>query len=311
MEEIVSIKNLKEGEKVWIRGRFYKKPLKTKNGDMYHLVKIKDATGVVMQQVWGNLDITPAVENLKDNDLVEAEVVLTKNGKFRNVFIYNIARINVQEVVQESKKQDEYGFEDAPIINEVMAEISEPYKQLLHGVFEHPVLRRNLLTSPASMMSGYSYRGGLVDHVLRLTRLVKAIAPIYEELGLNKDILFVGCILHDIGKVFVYKEKNGRLEKTYRGELFEDSYVTLRFLIPIIEESSLSREEKVLLEHVIGATKGRPEYGALHLPRAKEAVLLHYLDALDVQMANFEHLQREANGEKFVRLFQKTLFLGF
>lgn len=310
MEEIVSIKNLKEGEKVWIRGRFYKKSLKTKNGDLYHLVKIKDVTGVAMQQVWSNLDIAPAIENLKDNDLVEAEVVLAKNGKFRNIYIYNIARIDAIDA-QEPKKQDEYGFEDAPIINEVMAEISEPYKQLLHRVFEHPVLRRNLLTSPASMMSGYSYRGGLVEHVLRLTRLVKAIIPIYEELGMNKDILFVGCILHDIGKVFVYKEKNGRLEKTYRGELFEDSYVTLRFLIPIIEESSLSREEKVLLEHVIGATKGRPEYGALHLPRSKEAVMLHYLDALDVQMANFEHLMREANGEKFVKLFQKTMFLGF
>ncbi|WP_172418929.1 HD domain-containing protein [Geobacillus subterraneus] len=307
MEQIVAVKNLKLGEKCWIRGRFSKKEMKTKKGDPYFLVKIKDGTGVVMQQVWSNLDIAPAIENLKDNDLIEAEVSLSKDGKFRNVFIHSIVRIDALE----HEGQEEKKNENQLLLDNVVQQLSDPYRELIRQVFQSSAMR-DFVTSPASMMSGYSYRGGLLEHTMRLTKLAQAVLPLYEStLDINRDLLLTACILHDVGKVFSWREQNGRVEKTHTGELFEDSYVTLRFLFPFIQRSALTKEEKVLLEHVIGAAKGKQEYGALHIPRSKEAVLLHHLDALDVQMAHFEFLHKESNGEKFVRLFQKTLFLGF
>lgn len=151
---IVSVKNLKLGERCWIRGRIFKKEMKTKKGDPYFLVKIKDGTGVVMQQVWSNLEIAPAIENLKDNDLIEAEVSLSKDGKFRNVFIHAIARVDALE--HEGQEEESKSF-----LSNVIRQLSEPYRELVMQVFQSSAMR-DFAVSPASMMSGYSYRGGAV-----------------------------------------------------------------------------------------------------------------------------------------------------
>ena len=56
-----------------------------------------------------------------------------------------------------------------------------------------------ILIFPAAMKNHHDYASGLLDHMVSMLKLGKAIADLYPTL--NRDLLYAGIILHDIGKV--------------------------------------------------------------------------------------------------------------
>src|SRR5690348_13216396 len=57
-------------------------------------------------------------------------------------------------------------------------------------------------------------------------------------------------------------------------------------------------ELKILLEHLINSHHGEYEFGSPKLPMFPEALMLHYLDALDSKMESMRaHFEREAGLE--------------
>ena len=61
--------------------------------------------------------------------------------------------------------------------------------------------------------------GRLVDHTRRVANLAKIILDSRNE-DLNGDHLIAGALLHDVGKVVEYEEKNGKVIKSEYGEIF-------------------------------------------------------------------------------------------
>ena len=55
------------------------------------------------------------------------------------------------------------------------------------------------MTYPAATKNHHDYVSGLIDHVVSMLKLGKSLAELYPSL--NKDLLYAGIILHDIGKV--------------------------------------------------------------------------------------------------------------
>lgn len=52
---------------------------------------------------------------------------------------------------------------------------------------------------PAGIRHHHAYLGGLVEHVTGLMEAWDRLAPLYPSV--NKDLLFMGIFLHDIGKI--------------------------------------------------------------------------------------------------------------
>ena len=65
-------------------------------------------------------------------------------------------------------------------------------------------LMERFKTAPAAKSMHHAYLGGLLEHTVAVTELASFITTFYPDL--NRDLLMVGAILHDIGKVdeFVY-----------------------------------------------------------------------------------------------------------
>jgi len=313
--EKVKVKDLVQGQKAIVVGKVSKKPGKTTNGDPYISFRVTDNSGTTFGNVWNNIPIYPVVNELEESDWVEAEVVCTKTGQFINVDYQSVKKI---------EKETEKVVNIESIKKELRQEISEMQddhlKALVTNVFKRPDVKEPFFKAPASMMSGYSFQGGLASHVVRSIRIAKAVAKVFNEweqnvdqfqTKLNEDLLKTACILHDVGKVRAFSQKGNKVVKTPEGELFEDSYITLKIVLEELEKVNLPEAQRLLLEHVLGSSKGKQGYGALFLPRSREAVAFHFIDALDVQMSNFEFLDRNAGAsDMFVQLFQKTMFLG-
>ena len=310
-----NVKDLVAGQEAIITGAVTVKKAKTKKkNEPYINLRIADATGSVFINVWQDSPHFEAVSGLVDGQKIEAHVMCKDVSSYADVNLLSFQPVqqNKEEVVDREALKNELrsiieGMEDKQL------------RSLVSNVFKRKEVIDNFFTAPATLMSGYSFTGGLLAHVVRTAKLSKAIAEVANNWSfntdskttkLNADLLVCASILHDVGKILAFKQSEYRIDKTMYGELFEDSYLTMRIINEEIEKAKLTHEKRLLLEHVIGSAKGKQGYGALHIPRTKEAILFHFIDAMDSQLANFEHLSRSSEGELFAQLFQKTFYLG-
>lgn len=324
LEEVVTVetlphKKVKElmiGDNVLLTGDVEVKIKQTKKSQDYVSLSLVDNTGVVYINVWDN---SPYFEELKvyheQEIYAQLEVVCTKVGEFINADIKALKLVEkpyVEIVDIEAMKIE--------LRQEIGRIKDKDLKALVISFFHRDDVKDSFFTAPASQLAGYSFRGGLLAHTLRKIHISHSISIIFNEwkhnkdgfvAKLNEDLLVTASILDDMGKLYTLVPKAQKIEKSAEGELFEDSLLSMKMLWEELAKSSMPEKQKQILEHIIGASKGKTQFGALHIPRSREAVAYHMIDYLDSQMAGFENLERNASAnQEFVQLFQKIYFLG-
>lgn len=110
--------------------------------------------------------------------------------------------------------------------------------------------------------------GLLIDHVKRMTKLVKTVAENREE-KLNKDFLITGALLHDVGKFLEYEEIDNKIVKSEYGKKFRHpiSGAKLAWKNDIPDE----------VAHIIYAHSHEGD----RTERSPEAVIVHHCDFID------------------------------
>ena len=61
--------------------------------------------------------------------------------------------------------------------------------------------------APAAKQIHHAYLGGLLEHVLSLCALARAVAAHYPNI--DYDLLLTGVVLHDIGKIYELNYERG------------------------------------------------------------------------------------------------------
>ena len=160
-----------------------------------------------------------------------------------------------------------------------------PWKKLVYSVLrlddgKSDFLRR-LMEAPAAKMMHHARAGGLLQHSLSVARICLGIADHYP--GLDRQILLVAALLHDIGKL---EEMTGPLSTDYtvEGNLLGHMAQGMMMLEPYLKDSELSPALRAHLLHLIASHHGRLEFGAVKEPRTAEAFALHFADDLDAKM---------------------------
>lgn len=172
-------------------------------------------------------------------------------------------------------------------------EIREYMAQMIFKI-ENPIWQRivrSLYTKydkefysyPAAKTNHHAFETGLAYHTATMVRLAEAIAGVYPQL--NKSLLYAGIMLHDLAKVIELTGPD-QTEYTVRGNLIGhialiDSEITKATMELGIDDT---REEVVLLRHVILSHHGLLEYGSPVRPRVMEAEIIHMIDNLDASM---------------------------
>ncbi|ADO59455.1 hypothetical protein [Paenibacillus polymyxa] len=312
------IKDLQKGQEAIIEGTIIKdKKFKQTNSNepWIHLKVTDQSRSSAYAKIWNELELYPVIEEMEDGTYIEANVKCTQSDEFIHIEIQSI------QVIERKTKEmvDAEGLKA-----ELRAAISGikdlKLKKLIKVVFTRPDIKETYFKAPATMMSGYSFEGGALAYVVRSIRLVKAVALVFNEWNhnadgitakLSEDFLTTACILEAVGRTKSLRMNGVRVEKTTEGEMFEDAYLTLKVIWEEIGKINLSDEQRLMLEHVIGSSKGKSEWGALHIPRSREAVAFGIILNLNFQMGNFEYLERHAGTEDtFAKLFKKQMYLG-
>ncbi len=285
-----------------------------KNGKPYMNLKFMDKSGEIDGKLWDNVDELDKVFRKGDFIAVKGTASLYM-GK-------------MQLVAKEIRPLDEDGIDLADFVpvspvplaemkaelESVVASISNIHlKSLMDCFMADEVFVKAYCKAPAAKGMHHVYLGGLLEHSLSVVRLVEAIVPLYPDL--NRDLLVVGALLHDLGKVAELSFDRA-FEYTDEGRLIGHISIGVEMLNERISTiAGFPRELAMLLKHMLLSHHGQYEYGSPKRPKTVEATILHYLDDMDSKINGIRsHIAREtAQGNRWTshhRLYNLYFFNG-
>ena len=158
----------------------------------------------------------------------------------------------------------------------------EDLKKLTRGMLE--LAGEKLKWFPAAQRMHHAERSGLLHHTTDMLKLAESLLAIYP--WLNRDLLLAGVIIHDLGKIEEMKsDRTGNVtDYTRDGQLLGHLVRGITNLNRVAEETGVSGEAVVLLEHMLLSHHGESEYGSPKPPMFSEAEALHWIDIMDARM---------------------------
>ncbi|PIC85309.1 3'-5' exoribonuclease YhaM [Sporosarcina sp. P20a] len=205
--------------------------------------------------------------------------------------------VTIADLVPSAEKSKEVLLDE---LMQYFFEMKNPQIQRLtrHLLKKH---QQDFVLYPAATRNHHDYVSGLLDHVVSMLKLGKAIAELYPTL--NKDLLYAGIILHDIGKVIELSGPVGT-QYTIEGNLLGHITIMVNEISKAAEELEIEGEEVMLLQHMVLSHHGKEEWGSPKRPMLKEAEILHYIDNIDAKMNMLNRVMSKTTpGEFSERVF--------
>ncbi|RNC64955.1 MAG: HD domain-containing protein [Desulfuromonadales bacterium] len=283
-----------------------------KNGKPYMTIRLMDKSGEIEGRVWDNVDVLSALFDKDDFVAVrcKASVYL---GKMQ-LIISELVRVPEEKVqladfLPESERPAAEMVRDLATLLESLTD--QHLKALMTSFCEDADFMALYRIAPAAKGMHHVYLGGLLEHSLSVARLVDAIVPLYG--GLNRDLLVVGALLHDVGKVreMTYLRS---FDYTDEGKLL--GHITIG--VEMIQERiaaipGFPAELAMLLKHMLLSHHGQYDFGSPKRPKTLEATILNYLDDLDSKINGIRtHIRKETENQgrwtSYHRLYDRYFY---
>ena len=188
----------------------------------------------------------------------------------------------------------------------VNTELSSKAIHVMSTIFKEENLMDAFKTGHAGSKMHDAKRGGLINHELKMLKLTKTLISNDKRLAGFSDLMYLGIIMHDIGKIEEMKD----------GVYQKNSYITHR----VFGVELMHKYKNVIVEtysidfyyQLLAIIQGH--HGAYgESPKTVWAYIVHCIDALEaavtgvldnIENENFEydgnHKRVYANGEKLV-----------
>lgn len=282
-----------------------------RNGQLYMQVDLADKSGTITGRLWNASDADFAA--FEDGDYVRVEGHTQLYSGSTQIIIAAIERADPGTVDErEFRVLTEADIDRLFVeLRGLLAGLRPPLDALVAAILDDADLMAALARTPAGVKHHHAYAGGLLDHVVNLLRLADLVAPLYPDM--DRDLLLVGVLVHDIGKTVELESEKG-FSYTDAGQLLGHVLLGLEIVdakIRAVEAATgrpFDAETGIRVKHMIASHHGAYEFGSPKLPMTLEAVALHHLDHLDAKMAGtIQLLRNEASIEGGWTQFQQSV----
>ncbi|MBS4177514.1 3'-5' exoribonuclease YhaM [Lederbergia citrea] len=271
------------------------------NGKPFLTIILQDQSGDIEAKLWDTSD-----DEVK---MYQPETIVRVAGEVHNyrgrmqLKIRQIRPSSPQDGVSVSDLLETAPISKDEISSKVTQYIFEMKNPNIQRITRHLLKKylQGFLEYPAATKNHHEFVSGLGYHVVSMLDLAKAIAELYPSL--DKDLLFSGIILHDLGKVI---ELSGPVSTSYtvEGNLLGHISIMVNEIGKAADELGIHGEEVVILQHLVLSHHGKLEWGSPKQPMIKEAEILHLIDNLDAKMNMLDRaLKRVKPGEFSERIF--------
>jgi 3'-5' exoribonuclease len=295
------ISDLQDGQGVASLFLVREKEVRTsaRSGKSWLELDLADRTGRISAKMWDNFEVIAVTFERDDVVHVRGRVKLY-NGQKELTLEQIVPAIDrdydIADFLAHSRFDIEKLYAD---LREAVAAMKNPWlKRLLESVVEDPAIVPKLKRAPAAMTMHHAFIGGLLEHIVSLIGLGRAVAAHYSEL--DADLLLGGIVLHDIGKIDELSYARG-IDYTTQGRLLGHINIGAALVRDKVRAiPDFPAQLAMLVEHMILSHHGSYEFGSPSLPQIREAVALHFLDDMDSKMGAMRAtLDAASSGEEW------------
>ena len=250
----------------------------TKNDKFFLGMKLSNGIEEIDARRWDYNDQVPAVGDII---YVEGKIQEYLNSpqlivhKFRKAleeeynisdFLPSLPSDKIQELTDE--------------FNEIQAGLPEKYRVFIQELMTNS--NKRYFVAPAAKVHHHAYIGGLLEHSLAVCKRSLVLAEL-SMVNINKDLLVIGSLLHDIGKIYSYEFDKPPISMSSEGKLLDHIVIGLNLINDTYKNTMplLDKEDYLHLQHMIASHHGKLEWGSPIVPKTIEAEILHTADNLD------------------------------
>ncbi|NLK20515.1 MAG: HD domain-containing protein [Epulopiscium sp.] len=282
------LKDIRDGEQ--IIGHYLckqKQTLKSRSGKPYVSIKLQDKTGLVDGKIW---DINNDIDEFDENCFIKIDGVVSL---YQGEYQISIRRLRVS-VEGEYDPMDYIPCTEKDIqgmltkIREYINQIENIHiKKLLESFFvSDEEFLKKFSSHSAARSIHHSYMGGLLEHTLTVVEYADFLCSKY--IGVDRDIVIAGAMLHDIGKTEELSEFPLN-DYTDFGQLLGHITIGTEMITDKIRQlKNFPQALEVLIKHCILSHHGELEYGSPKRPKTIEAMIIHCADNTDAKIKLFE-----------------------
>ncbi len=284
-----------------------------RDGNPFLNITLADKSGQIKGVVWDNVSLIASSANAGDFVRVNAAA-----GEFRGMLqlvVKSLSAIPADAVAPEdflpaSARNVDKMFDRLKALTDTIS--SKNLRLLMDAFWDDAVMVRLFKRAPAAKKMHHAYLGGLIEHTLSMSLLADKVAGHYG--GVDRDLLIVGAVLHDIGKIreLTYEVN---IDYTDEGRLLSHIAIGLEIVNAKIQSlPNFPAEQAALIKHMIVSHHGAREYGSPEPPKTIEAVLLNYIDEIDSRVNGIREFMAaddpDASWTAYHRLLERQFYKG-
>ena len=268
---------------------------KNNKGNPYYSLVLQDSTGTVDAKKWEIKSGDEEALSVKNVVKVTGTPIIFNNSQlqFKISDVEPVSNYDIEDLVIEApidKKELEKDF--FKYLNDIQ---NDNIKLIVKEVVDKHMPQ--LLLHPAAKSNHHEYASGLLHHEVSMLKLAEQIANLYPSI--DKDYLYGGIILHDLGKT---EELSGPIatEYTLKGKLLGHISIIQTDIVEAAKKYNLENsEELILLQHIVLAHHGEHEYGSPVLPLTLEAEVVYLIDNLDSKIVMITKALKDVEEDGF------------
>ena len=275
-----------------------------KTGKPYLNLVLMDKTGELEARVWDDVpqfasmavrDSFIYVEGACQNFQGRKQIVVKRLQGLRE------DQVNLKDYLKVGEFDSESQYEE---LKAFVLSMKDPhYKRLAESILiEDEAIVTDLKRAPAAKAIHHAYRGGLLEHIVAITKTLDFLSGLYSPF-VDRDLLFLGGFLHDLAKIWELSFERST-DYTDAGKLLGH----LVMGIELVEKKAsliegFPEEKKLLVKHMIASHHGSLEFGSPKEPQCLEAIIVHAIDDLDSKVNSIrKFIEADTNPGKWTLL---------
>ena len=255
-----------------------------RNGGVFLSLLLQDVSGEIDAKVF--VDVDQADAQFEAGEFVAVQ----GKGNFHNqrleLILEKIRRV-IPDDARLGFREDECIPSSPRNLDEMWSELEQRIRSVPSGPLHELLVRmitrhaEKLRIWPAARQVHHAYRGGLLEHVLKIMEIGVLLADAYHA---DRHLIIAGALLHDIGKL---DELNYHVAIDYsvEGNLVGHIVIGAGMVRDEIRQiAGFPADLALQLEHLILSHHGTREHGSPVLPMTVEAFILAAADDLDARL---------------------------
>jgi 3'-5' exoribonuclease len=286
-----------------------------KNGRSFLSLLIGDKTGHIDARVWDRVEELSELFETGDVIQIKGQVQVYLGRK--QVIIHKIEKPD-----QALHPKAEFMIEDVALdvhalYSELIAMTNQieapPIRQIILDSLQDEEIKSLILKAPAAKSIHHAKRGGLLEHIVSICKVMKMIASHYTYL--NSDLLIFGAIFHDLGKVWELEINKDQIQYSHKGRLLGHMQLACELIDKKAQRIlGFPEDLREILKHIVLSHHGKLEYGSPVRPYIQEAFVVAAIDEFDSKMDtmfNFIKSERETGDSwsRYSEHFDRYLYL--